>query len=434
MNTPFTPERIRKNLHSVIREMAASPHAFAQRPEQHFTRRRKLPLEQLLLLLLRFGSGSLSRELLDFFLHAPDTVSASALVQQRNKLIPEAMAHLFRQFTDTLPSQGVFAGYRLLAADGSDVKIPPNPKDADSYHQGTSGQRGYNLLHLNALYDLENHLYLDALVQKDRKKHEIQALIAMAERQSFRAIVLADRNYESYNLMAHLEKKSWRYLIRAKEGKKGAISALHLPETPETDLPVTLLLTRKLTAQRRAESDRYRVIPAANAFDFLEPDSDGVYPLSFRLIRFSLPDGSSETLLTDLPREQFPLAALKQLYARRWGIETSFRKLKYTVGLLHFHGRKTDFVMQELYARLTMYNYAQAIIATEVQEKGSKKYVYQVNFTTAFHICRDFLRGAVSPRTLSALLRRHLLPVRPGRSFLRRLHTNTGITFWYRTA
>ena len=53
-------------------------------------------------------------------------------------------------------------------------------------------------------------------------------MIAMAERQSFRAIVLADRNYESYNLMAHLEKQSWYYLIRAKEGKKGTASALRL--------------------------------------------------------------------------------------------------------------------------------------------------------------------------------------------------------------
>lgn len=47
----------------------------------------------------------------------------------------------------------------------------------------------------------------------------------------------------------------------------------------------------------RAESDQYRIIPATNTFDFLEPGSDGVYPLSFRLVRFPLPDGSSETLL-----------------------------------------------------------------------------------------------------------------------------------------
>ena len=434
MNSFSVPETIREKLHSVIREMSASPHLFVRKPEKHFTRRRKLPLEQLLSLLLRFGSGSLSRELLDFFQDAPDTVSAPALVQQRDKLLPEAMEHLFRKFTGTLPSCGTLEGYRLLAVDGSDVKIPPNPADADSYHQGTSGQRGYNLLHLNALYDLESHLYQDALVQKYRKKHEAQAMIAMAERQSFRAIVLADRNYESYNLMAHLEKQSWYYLIRAKEGKKGTASALRLPETPKIDLSFTLLLTRKLTARMRAESDQYRIIPATNTFDFLEPGSDGVYPLSFRLVRFPLPDGSSETLLTNLPRERFPLAALKQLYTRRWGIETSFRKLKYTVGLLHFHGKKTDFVMQELYARLTMYNYAEAIVSAEAREKQSKQHAYQINFTTAFHICKAFLRDAISPGTLAKLLQRYLLPIRPGRSYPRRLHTNTGITFWYRAA
>ena len=102
--------------------------------------------------------------------------------------------------------------------------------------------------------------------------------------------------------MAHLEKQSWYYLIRAKEGKKGTASALRLPETPKIDLSFTLLLTRKLTARMRAESDQYRIIPATNTFDFLEPGSDGVYPLSFRLVRFPLPDGSSETLLTNLPR------------------------------------------------------------------------------------------------------------------------------------
>ena len=105
-------------------------------------------------------------------------------------------------------------------------------------------------------------------------------------------------------------------------------------------------------------------------------------------------------LLTNLPRERFPLAALKQLYTRRWGIETSFRKLKYTVGLLHFHGKKTDFVMQELYARLTMYNYAEAIVSAEAREKQSKQHAYQINFTTAFHICKAFLRDAISPGTL----------------------------------
>ena len=48
MNSFSVPETIREKLHSVIREMSASPHLFVRKPEKHFTRRRKLPLEQLL--------------------------------------------------------------------------------------------------------------------------------------------------------------------------------------------------------------------------------------------------------------------------------------------------------------------------------------------------------------------------------------------------
>lgn len=57
--------------------------------------------------------------------------------------------------------------YRLLAIDGSDVQIPTNPDDPDSYFPGTNDQKPYNLLHLNASYDLSNGVYLDAIVKKD---------------------------------------------------------------------------------------------------------------------------------------------------------------------------------------------------------------------------------------------------------------------------
>ena len=32
----------------------------------------------------------------------------------------------------------------------------------------------------------------------------------------------------------------------------------------------------------------------------------------------------------------------------RWGIETSFRNLKHTLGLLHLHAKKVEFVLQEI--------------------------------------------------------------------------------------
>ncbi|WP_420832495.1 transposase [Paenibacillus periandrae] len=43
----------------------------------------------------------------------------------------------------------------------------------------------------------------------------------------------------------------------------------------------------------------------------------------------------------------------------RWGIETSFRALKYTIGLTNFHARKREFVTQEIFARMIMYNFVE---------------------------------------------------------------------------
>ena len=61
-------------------------------------------------------------------------------------------------------------------------------------------------------------------------------------------------------------------------------------------------------------------------------------------------------LLTNLPSDKFPPHKLKEIYSMRWGIETSFRDLKYIVGMLKFHSKKSCFVTQEIYAALIMHN------------------------------------------------------------------------------
>lgn len=40
-----------------------------------------------------------------------------------------------------------------------------------------------------------------------------------------------------------------------------------------------------------------------------------------------------ETLFTNLPSNKFSAEVLKELYKMRWSIETSFKELKYNVGL-----------------------------------------------------------------------------------------------------
>ena len=58
-----------------------------------------------------------------------------------------------------------------------------------------------------------------------------------------------------------------------------------------------------------------------------------------RVVRFKLDTGEYETMATSLPRT-LSISEIKELYHSRWGIETAFRELKYSIGLINLHGKK----------------------------------------------------------------------------------------------
>ena len=432
------PKRIKNTLHAVIRDMAKHPENFCRCPEKDFTRNRKLPLEKILALLVKMGGHSLRDEMLDCidFEEIPATVSA--LVQQRNKLLPEALEYLFREFTNRCHNPKTYKGYRLLAVDGSDLQFTANPNDPLSYFSGVNGQKPYSFLHLNALYDLNSNLYLDAVVQKRRAANENAALVCMVDRSGISepVIITADRGYESYNTLEHIARKGWKYLIRLRESK-GIISSLSLPEG-DFDMSVQLFLTRKQTKKlkelQKEFPGKYRFLPTNVNFDYLPWGTDGFYPISFRIVRFKISDDSTETLITNLDKDSFPSDELKHLYHLRWGIETSFRQLKYTIGLSLFQSKKVEYITQEIFARLTMYNFCELITSHVVIQNKRRKYVYQTNFTAAVHICRQFLRGAVSPPKVEALIKTQVVPIRPGRSTPRKAKNIKFNGFFYRIA
>ena len=246
------PKRIKNTLHSVIRDMAKHPEDFCRCPEKNFTRNRKLPFEKLLTLLVKMGGHSLRDEMLDCLAFKETPASVSALVQQRSKLLPEALEYLFQEFTNRCHSPKLYKGYRLLAVDGSDLQFTANPNDPLSYFPGVNGQKPYSFLHLNALYDLNSNLYLDAVIQRRRAANENAALISMVGRSEIHepVIITADRGYESYNTLEHISRKGWKYLIRVRESR-GITSALSLPEG-DFDVPVQIFLTRKQTKEVKA--------------------------------------------------------------------------------------------------------------------------------------------------------------------------------------
>ena len=119
----------------------------------------------------------------------------------------------------------------------------------------------------------------------------------------------------------------------------------------------------------------------------------------------------------------------------RWGIETSFRDIKYAAGMLFFHSRKKQLILQEIYAKLILYNFSEAIIGGIVLNKKDRKYAYQINFPLALAVCVEFLkrhRNGLGLEGLEELLLKQLIPLRPGRSSPRYIKARTATSFLYR--
>ena len=115
--------------------MAACPGPFVRNPDSDFTRKRKLDFETTVRYLIAMESGSLKKELLEFFHYNLGTATASAFNQQREKILPEALEFLFREFSNAFAQYQTYRGYRLLACDGTDLNITRNPSDQENYFQ-----------------------------------------------------------------------------------------------------------------------------------------------------------------------------------------------------------------------------------------------------------------------------------------------------------
>ena len=339
-------EKIKTTLYDLIHEMSEHYWLYVSDPERNFRRERKLPFEKVLAMLVSMGGGSLRNELIDHFHCSADMASAPAFVQRKAQLLPEALEYLFHRFTEETAKERLYKGYRLLAVDGSDLQIFADPNDPDTYYPGANGQKHYSLLHINAVYDLLSRTYLDVLIQKGRKMNENAALVRMTDRSSVpKAILIADRNYEAYNGIAHMEKNGWKYLIRIRD-TAGMIRPFRFKPDCDLDVWKTITLTRKQTNTfKKMKADdpaRYRCLPNSSPFDYIDLHDNQYYDLNIRFVRFRISEDTYETVITNLPTDEFSPAEIKHLYNLRWGIETSFRELKYTIGLKQPVSKKAE--------------------------------------------------------------------------------------------
>ena len=427
---------VKSKLKSVIKQMSQEKELYVRNPQSDFTRNRKISFDTVINVLLSMGGNSLGKELLEFYSYHVNAPTPSAFVQQRAKVLPEALEHPFYEFTNSIDNFKTYEGYRLLAMDGTDIRIPYNAEDSSTFCQISPTSRGFNLLHLNTIYDLQNKVYLDAIIQPKCELNERQALVAMVGRSTLEKVLcLIDRGLESYNCLTHMDRKGWKYLARVKDlQSNGILKGLILPSAEEFDVQLKFILSKRYTTEVKAHPEIYKYIHPKTNFSFFEQDNCNFYPFSFRVVRGKIADRYF-SFITNLSPAEFPTTKIKSLYLLRWGIETAFRELKYALGLVAFHAKKADFIIQEIFARLTMYNFCETItLHVTIKQQINYKHSYQVNFTQAIHICKKFFSLDENPPDVEGLIKKFILPVRPERSYPRRDRRKSFISHIYRIA
>lgn len=442
----LTPDSLRTSLNNLIDKLTSDKIKYIKNP-QDYSRTRKLSFKTVITSILQMSGGSINHELLTYFNSSKNTPSASAFVQQRSKILPDAFEALFNSFSKINNPHKTYKNYRVLAVDGSDLHIPTNSLDTDSYFAKVNNQRPYNLLHLNAFYDVCCRIYTDTIIQKSRVSNENQALIDMVDRDNTitPTLIIADRGYESYNALAHIQEKGWNFLFRIKDANSrgGIANGLILPDDDEYDIFIDLHLSAGRTEEHwelYKNKNQYKRISHPENFDYFvnekgERDIYKFYHLPFRIIKIKLDNNSYETIITNLPDDTFSIDEVKKLYSMRWGIETSFRDLKYPLGLLHFHSKKTELVYQEIYAHLLMYNFVSLMITGQNVQCKHRKHCYKSSFSMAIYASRSFFQGKISQEDVIMILSRYLTPIRPNRKAARRKKKDRSVMgFNYRLA
>ena len=119
-------------------------------------------------------------------------------------------------------------------------------------------------------------------------------------------------------------------------------------------------------------------------------------PFKIRFVKVSLDSGGIEMLATTLlDQEKYPLEIFKNLYFKRWGIETSYNRMKSYLNIEEFSGLSEIAIRQDFFASMFIFN-LQTVIALDSQEEINKenkkkknKYQYKINRNLSLGYMKD---------------------------------------------
>jgi len=432
----LSQEFVSQALFSSIDSLLEHRDVFLNNPKSDFTRTKKISFEKTILFPMVAGSDDVANEILDLF--GEDGMSLpSSIIQRRNQIKASAFMELFHHFTNKIPLSKTINGYLIACMDGSRLNLPYNPSDSFTFCNCIHGRKGINQVHLNLLYDPLNDVFLDLEIQGIHEMDEISAFSHLLDSQAqkgapLNTIYLADRGYASYNVFAHAIHNNQLFLIRVpKPFAEGLCSSdPHWLEGDRFDKEIYVHVGRRRT-KKNQQLQNYHCIPSRRNYDYLKEGSDQTECLKLRVLKFPISEDTYEYIVTNLPQYAFSLPTIKELYHLRWNEETAFRYLKYAGNMVRLHSRKWNFLIQEIYAKLVMYNFTSFLMAAvDSKVKKTIKHAYVINHTQAQKLSISFLKGKV--KKVLDLMQKFLVPVRSGRRFERNLRSQSADTLQYR--
>lgn len=309
-----------------------------------FTRNRKLSFPVMIVLLLNFLTRTMQIELDDFFANVldagTDSVTKQAFFKARKNILPDAFKELFLMTRDMVLNKNKIKrhkGYRILAIDGSELRLDKNKENKDIFlHRNHSPENKTNA-EISLLYDVISHYVIDAQIGS----------IGICEREyAKKNLAHFSSICDEKDMIATLTGMGCKYLMRLQ-----ASCFKGVKENPSNDFRITV----------STKTDTYSV----------------------RVVRVILKSGEIETLITNLSEDEFSANDFLDLYFLRWGIETTYDTLKNKLLIEKFSGRSPVAVLQEYYAMMFVLNCIAAMSATVnrklLSRKTDCKYQYRAN-------------------------------------------------------
>lgn len=321
-----------------------------------FCRERKLSFSNLIFFILSLPKKSLPSALDDFFSSFQYLPSKQAFSAARQKISHLAFLELFQLSAKAASSlfRKTWHGLKVLAVDGTTLQLPDTKENREYFGEQTSSGEPLAMARITTLYDVLNDILLEIDFGHYRSDERSQAKRFLLG-QHKKSILLFDRGYPSRDLCFYLNNLGYYYLMRVSDVFLKGVNNCPLGDSRVWDI------------------HQGKTLP-------------------LRVIRFQLNEQETETLITNLFVETVTQEMLKDLYFKRWGIESKYRELKSRLEIENFSGKKPCAILQDYYATLFMAN----LVSMFKQEadgmlRPKEEKEYQINRTYLIYLIRKKL-------------------------------------------